>query len=142
MTIKEDFEKPLKSLYEELPRNTQEAIDKDASKIWIYVISWCAFVGLSIVGIIYLIETNPLNRPIDTWFQRSGSIITLLAGFSEVVFLIKLNELVKISHPAQLSCEIYIERTFKPLLYITVVSTIIFVSLGTLIWGYGDLLYS
>ena len=142
MKTEDGREKPLKELYNSFPEKTREWIDSEVSKIRKYFIFWCSFVAFSIVFILVLIFVNLANEPIGTWIQRSGSLVCLLAGLAELIFIVKLKKMVRASHWAHLSCEIYIERSFKPLLNITIFVTALLVGVGTVIWGYGDLFYN
>lgn len=141
MSIESDFKTPLNEVYASLPESTQKWIDSQIKSIHIYFFVWLAYIVLSLAIILFVTLENPFNQPTNEWFARSGSLMTLFPVLGEAVFLIKLNELVKITHPAQLSCEIYVERRFKPLLTFSVMLTLIHVSVGTIVWGYGDLLY-
>jgi len=141
MSIEEDYKKPLKELYDSFPERTQEWINREVLKIRMYFIFWCIFLMLSALCIGYLVELNPFNKPIETWFQRAGSLIALVASLAEAIFVVKLKKLVRVSHWAQLACEIYVERAYKPFLNFSLFLTAFFVALGTIIWGYGDLLY-
>jgi hypothetical protein len=139
--MEEDFKKPLKELYSSHSAETIEWIDKTASTAWQYFLSWAAYILLSAIFIWFFVATNPYNQPQGEWFSRSGSLITLLAALGEALFIIKLNGLVKITHPAMLTPEIYLQRKFTPILKLTFALTLFLASIGTIIWGYGDLLY-
>lgn len=96
---------------------------------------------LSIIAIVYLIGFSITNETLGERIQRAGSIIPLFAILGEVMFVVKLNKLASVIHPAQLTYEIYKERRFKPLLNISLIITILFTCLGAVLSGYGDFLY-
>jgi hypothetical protein len=141
MTVEEDYLKSPKELFESLPENTQAWINEKVRTIWISFVIWCLFIVVSAISIYALFGHNPINEAAETWFQRSGSLVTLLATIGETVFLVKLSTLIRMKRPEKLSCEIYIERKYMPLQYFSLSLTIVFVTIGTIIWGYGDLLY-
>ena len=124
-----------------------------------------AFILQIISGyVIFIGLHNPTTESNAIWFQRSGSILVLLAVISELV-LLKLESLVKETPvrwqkkskitPKEWKEEVvctdferfvakkidpaYTDGTFKiilePLTYFYAV-------LGTIIWGYGDLIYN
>lgn len=140
-SVAEDYKRPLKEIYESFPEKTQISLNKDISKIWKYFIFWCIFVILSIIAIVYLIGFSITNETLGERIQRAGSIIPLFAILGEVMFVVKLNKLASVIHPAQLTYEIYKERRFKPLLNISLIITILFTCLGAVLSGYGDFLY-
>jgi hypothetical protein len=141
MTIEDDFKKPIEELYDSCSKDTQDWIDERVAIIRKYFFSWGSFVLLTAISIIYFVKLNPFNEPLGTWIQRAGSLISLSAFLSEAIFLINLNKIATISHPAQLIPEIYIERLFKPYLKFSLYLTVLLVSAGTIVWGYGDLLF-
>lgn len=141
MIIEDDYRKPLKEMYDLFSSKTQECLNKDIKKIWSYFIYWCLFIILSFGLIAYTVIQNPFEESIDSWIQRAGSLVSLFAGFAEALFIFKLNKLIKVSHPAQLLPEIYLERSFKCHLNFSIIFTAVLLALGTITWGYGDLLY-
>ena len=141
MSIEEDYKKTLKELYESVPSETQQWIDNEVSKIQKIFWLWLIFLVFSLSGVFALVFMNPLGEQVGIWIQRSGSLISLLAVIAEVGFISKLSKLVNISHWATLTCEVYLERKYKRLLNLTIVVTISLASFGTILWGYGDLLY-
>jgi len=140
-TIEEDYERPLAEIYESFPEPTRASLDEDISTIWKYFIYWSIFVILSIISIISFINYGMLDETMGSRVQRAGSIIPILAMLSEYLFVIKLNKLASVIHPAQLTYEIYKARRFKPHLKLSVWLTIFFVCLGGVLSGYGDIIY-
>jgi uncharacterized membrane protein len=141
MSVEEDYKKTPKELYDSLPKRTQTWVDNKVSKIKVTFALWFIFTVVAVSAVIIFVIRNPFEEPLGLWLQRSGSIISLLAVIAEVVFVAKLNKLVRISHWAKLTCEVYLDIKYKPLLNISIFITIVLVILGTLIWGYGDILY-
>ena len=109
--IEEDYLKPTGELYDALPEETRVWVKSTASTIRTYFYLWCIFIVLS------------------------GAAIYIL------LLIVKLNKLVSVRHWANLTCEIYIERVYKPYLHFSIVMTFLFIVYGTITWGYGDLLH-
>ncbi|PKG37052.1 hypothetical protein [Psychromonas sp. Urea-02u-13] len=141
MSIKEDYKRPLNELYEMLTGDSKKLLDNDVKKVWGYFAKWLFVILFSLISIGYLIFLNPYNENFGTWFQRSGSLISVVSILVEVFFIIKLNKLVSVTHPAHLINEIYLFRRFKFILNLSVIVTVLLLVLGTIIWGYGDLFF-
>lgn len=137
MEIQDAYSRPLQKIYDSFPEKTQKSLDQDIELILGYFIAWGLLTLLALCLIVYLVLLNPFNESFGIWFQRSGSLISLTAVLTEIVFIIKL---VNISHPAQLISEIYLFRRFKLLLNFSIFITAILFFAGTIIWGDGDLL--
>ena len=78
------------------------------------------------------------NDTSNVWFQRSGSIMVVLAAFSEM-YAFKMQELLTPHRElALVDIEVlqsqYLSRANK----LKIISAIL-IAIGTLIWGYGDL---
>lgn len=141
-TIEEDYKRPLTEIYEELPHDTQKWVDENSAKVWFYFSFWCFFILFSSIIIGFFITCDFINEPIGKLIQRVGTIIPFLAVLWEALFIVKINKLSSVIHPAQLTCEIYMQRKFKVLVNISVVLTFLFVGIGSILSGYGDLLFS
>ena len=131
---------PLNQLRAQLPEETQQWIRRTITKIRIYFMLWLAFLIFSAGIIWWVILLQPASEPIDKWIQRTGTLIVLLAGIGETLFIVKLRKLAKVRHWAQLSCEIYIERRYRSYLYFSISVTGLLVLFGTILGGYGDML--
>lgn len=140
-TIEEDYKRPLKEIYESLPEPTRQALDSDISRIWTYFILWLIFIAFSIVAIVSFIEYVLIDESLGERAQRAGSIIPLLAVMGETLFIAKLNKIASVIHPAQLTYEIYKQRRFKPLVNLSLILTFLFILIGAIFSGYGDILY-
>lgn len=135
MKIQDDYSRPLQEIYDSFPEIKQKTLDQNIKLIWGYFIAWGLFTLLALGLIVYLVLLNPFNEIFGIWFQRSGSLISLITVLTETVFIIKLSKLVNISHPAQLTYEIYLFRRFESLLNLSIFITAILLFAGTLIWG-------
>lgn len=138
--VKDDYSIPLSQLLARLPEETQQWIRRTITKIRIYFVLWLAFLILSAGIIWWVLLLQPASEPIDKWIQRSGTLIVLLAGLGETIFIVKLRRLAQARHWAQLACEIYVERRYKSYLYFSIAVTGLLVLCGTVLGGYGDIL--
>lgn len=141
-TIKDDYERPLKEVYEGFPSETQKWIDKSVVKVWVYFSFWFVFILFSATVINFFIFCGTINEPVGKIVQRVGAIIPFLAALGEALFIVKVNKLASVLHPAQLACEIYMHRRFKVLVKMSVILTFLFVGIGAIFSGFGDLLFS
>ncbi len=140
-TAEEDKTSPLKDVYKSMPEELKRSVDdqiKDVRRYFSYISIGALFF---LTTIILLVVCNPLDRPMHTWIQRAGSLITLLTGLSEIIVFTKLKKLVDTENPFGLTYLIYIKRYFESRLKLSIILTSILLSLGTITWGYGDLIY-
>ena len=100
--VEEAYTRPLKEVYELFPEETRIALSADISKIWIYFILWVAFIAISAVAIVWLVGCVLIDESLGGRLQRVGSIVPVLAVMGETLFIVKLNELASVTHPAQL----------------------------------------
>lgn len=140
-TVKQDKEEPLKTVYASLLDSARISVDRDAYKIQKYFSLWCLFIILSVFCTAGLIYFDFINETVGKRIQRTGSIIPSFALVGEAIYLIKLNKLASIIHPANLTPEIYLSRRFDILKKISLWLTLSFVILGSVLSGYGDLLH-
>lgn len=140
-TIEEDYSKPLREVYESLPEATRTALSADVRKIWVYFVSWLFFVVLSAIAIACFIAYDYTPGPLGERLQRIGSIFPVLAVVGESLFIARLHKLASVIHPAQITMEIYKQRRFRPLVYVSLCLTFIIVFAGAVLSGYGDLLF-
>ncbi|MCI5107905.1 MAG: hypothetical protein MRY76_14440 [Pseudomonadales bacterium] len=141
MGVKEDYVRPLPELFSQLGEETKVetlAAEKTIKKI---LILWLLFLSIFLFGIVLLVLANPADERPNDWFQRSGSLIALIAVLGETFFLVKLNKMVRVTHWAQLACEIYIERRYLKYLHILMAVTVVQLVVGTVIGSYGDLFF-
>ena len=140
-TVEEDYSKPLREVLESLPEATRTALSADVRKIWVYFVSWLVFVVLSAIVVAWFIAYCYTSEPLGERLQRIGSIVPVLAVVGESIFIARLHNLASVIHPAQLTMEIYKQRRFRPLVYVSLWLTFIIVFAGAVLSGYGDLLF-
>ncbi|GGY52422.1 hypothetical protein GCM10011297_26660 [Bacterioplanes sanyensis] len=140
-TVKDDYQKPVQEVYESLPTETKEWVDKQVVKVWVYFGVWCIFLLTASVVLGCFILSEIVDDPIEKRIQRSGSIIPFVVVLGEALFIGKINKLASVIHPAQLTCEIYMQRRFKILVNGSLILTFIIMAVGSILSGYGDLLF-
>lgn len=140
-TVEEDYSRPLREVYQSMPEATRVSLAADARKIWVYFFSWVIFVLLSALLVVWFTTHGLLTEPFGERLQRIGSIIPVLAVVGETLFLVRINRLASVIHPAQLTIQIYRQRRFRPLVYVSLGLTFLFVVVGAVLSGYGDLLF-
>lgn len=140
-TIEEDYTRPLKEVYESLPETTRKTLSADIRKIWMYFIAWAVFIAISAAAIVWFVGCELIDEPLGERLQRIGSIVPVLAVIGETLFIVRLNKLASVIHPAKLTYEIYKQRRFKPLINISLCVTFLIVCLSAVFSGYGDLLF-
>lgn len=140
-SVEEDYKRPLEEIYEGFSYSAKKSIDCDVFKIWTYFASWSVFIVLSTVFVILFLCCNSINEPLGKQVQRIGSIIPFFVIVGEALFIVKINKITSVIHPAQLAYEIYLHRRFKILVNLSVALTFMFVLLGAVFSGYADLLF-
>lgn len=140
-TVEDDYKIPIEELRAKCHGSTQVWIQNTICKVRLYFGLWILFFILSAVFIWTIILFRPEMEPIDKWIQRTGSLIVLLTGLGESVFVVKLRKLAQVSHWAELYCEIYIERRYRRYLIFSIVVSGLLVIMGSVIGGYGDIMY-
>lgn len=141
-SVKEDNKRPVEEIYNSLPEATQEWVDTSIVKVWFYFSAWCFYMLISSIVIGFVFLDDITHEPIGKRIQRLGAIIPFVAVLGEALFIGKINKLASVIHPAQLACEIYMQRRFKILVSGTMVFTFIIVAVGSVFSGYGDFLFS
>jgi hypothetical protein len=98
--------------------------------------------AIAMIGILIPVFTwqgllKPVNEPLGIWFQRSGSIVVILAVGLEYN-LLKLQSNVTISGMLK-TVEKHQIKNYTPLYKGLQLIAAVLAIVGTLIWGYGDL---
>ncbi|MFK3874030.1 hypothetical protein [Pseudoalteromonas rhizosphaerae] len=139
-SVEEDYKRPLKDIYEGFSDSAKKSIDCDVFKIWTYFTFWSVFIVISAIFIFFFLGCNVIDEPLGKQVQRVGSIISFFAVVGEALFIVKINKLASVIHPAKLVYEIYLHRRFKVLVNLSIAFTFMFVCLGAVLSGYGDIL--
>lgn len=127
-------------LYDALSGSGKEWADKTAlrmrNEFWILFIAWV--VAIVIIALLMLLK--PVSEDWGKWFQRSGSIIVVLAILAEIKIK-NIERTVFSPNPWGVYCEIYIEKKFSSLCKTFGRLTWLAAAIGTVIWGYGDVIW-
>ena len=111
-------------------------------------LTWCICIFLLVaswqLNILAVLETS-------NWFSRAGSLVAITAALSEWWLLNRIKKHHKWIHqcsmvhkqsPYRLESEqIGTETYIEPVEKIANISNVILIVLGTIVWGYGDILY-
>lgn len=115
-------------------------VDKHEPLIKIEIIRVFALFLISLASPIVLGFLRPESQDAAFWFQRSGSIMVVLALLAELRVL-AVESLVIARSNSFLYCHIYIEQKYNLKLKIINCISYFVIALGTLIWGFGDVFY-
>ena len=102
------------------------------------VVSIVVGVLIPIVAIVF--PWRPEGEPIETWFQRSGSVMVIIAVWAEV----KLSGIYSALNPTGIiGIGGDVLRNEYVTYYKWIVGLVAVVAVaGTIIWGYGDLIFA
>ena len=83
-------------------------------------------------------ELRPSTEEFHTWFQRSGSTMVVLALLAEV----RAYQMFDVFKPSGFVSDTYFETKKKYYSQVKLYSLVAFIliAVGTIIWGYGDIL--
>jgi len=96
---------------------------------------WLAFAYI-LGGVAAFVPIYPTEETQPMWFQRSGSLVVVIAVWVEF----KLFSLRGYFDKSAYSAPLELPKSFH-LVYKTISTTAVFTAIvGTFIWGYGDLL--
>ncbi|WP_105200418.1 hypothetical protein [Pseudoalteromonas sp. T1lg10] len=106
---------------------------------WNIIKSIALIIALSIVSGFLLVAAwqgwlMPLCDEPKVWFQRAGSIVTMLAVFGDLFVYRGSFGLASLS-------ELNAEKELRSLIFISKSLVLVMPIVGTAVWGYGDLLY-
>jgi len=81
----------------------------------------------------------PSNEDIQIWFQRSGSLIVLISSLAEYHAFKMLNTFnpIEMANEPEFTTKIQYSNQAKILIIVSAIC----IGIGTIIWGYGDILY-
>lgn len=111
--------------------------EKEAKKnrtiVFFSILAFLVIPALTLSGVL-----KPENESLCIWFQRSGSLMVLIASFSEYFSIKMLN----VFSPAHITNEPVFNTKLKYTLQAGSLMTVsaILIAIGTIVWGYGDLL--
>ena len=130
----------LKELYAELKESGKDEVDNKIEQIKSAFTSLALFIAVAIVApIISFYVIIPKESP-ETWFKRAGSV-TVVFGLLAEIAIAKLKLLSFTDSSPFLYGHIYLKRKYSNMVRWADRGTLLVVIFGTVIWGYGDILY-
>lgn len=122
-------------------RNTVAWVHKRERDIKIKLIVLVLYFALLLLVPTLILLFMPSNSDASQWFQRCGTIVLVLSILAQIKTQ-SLEELViSRSHPF-LGCNRYINNKYQTCLSVSIFITYSAIVLGTVITGYGDILYA
>ena len=102
----------------------------------IYFVFCAVCIGIPILSVLGVLK--PETQTVGEWFQRSGSIMVVFALFAEM----KAYEMFDVLKPAALVDHTfgYVHQKYKRQIKFFNVAALFLAIVGTVIWGYGDLI--
>ena len=98
------------------------------------------FISLSIIApfLSLCLDCRPENETLGSWLQRSGSVMVVLALLAEM----RAYQMLDVFKPSGFVGETYseVQEKYLPQVKLFNFLAFILIAVGTLIWGYGDLL--
>jgi len=115
--------------------SNQEELIHAAIRSWLN----CCVSAIAVPGLVILLA-NVQPADIPGWIQRSGTVVLVFSILAEIkvqavrraIFVVDANRLY---------CDLHIEGKFGALMPYIQYSTYFLIAFGTLITGYGDLIY-
>ncbi|WP_299178790.1 hypothetical protein [uncultured Neptuniibacter sp.] len=118
-----------------------EHIDRVKSKLWKYSLLCAASFMPPIIAIsmpFYLVSPYlSENETLSTWFQRSGSLMVIIAIITEFK-LYSLNDYFDLNN-TRMFVPVDLPKTYKSTYFVISIVALMSMLIGTLIWGYGDI---
>jgi hypothetical protein len=126
-------------IYAELGGSAKDWADEQVVQIDKGLRLFYFLMALSFFGPLLSLPLRPSTESFETWAQRAGAIMVVIALLAEI----KINALsrlaIKHDHTF-LYCHIFLKNKYEKRLDICNYLTFIFISAGTVVWGYGDVL--
>ncbi|MCH4813428.1 hypothetical protein [Vreelandella neptunia] len=116
-------------------------VDEQEARIRRETTKWLALVLIGLVSPIALSFLRMETQDPALWFQRSGSIMVVLALLAELRVVI-IDRLIIARDHSFLYCHMYIENKYQAKLRVINYVTYFVVAVGTLVWGFGDVFYA
>ena len=115
-------------------------VSEQEKTIRISLLIWLGcFISAIIIPIaIFMIFSDPVK--VSQWIQRVGSVVLVFAILAEIKGQTVRRSIFVVSS-YRLYCELYIQNKYQFLAPIVQYSTYLLVAIGTLMTGYGDLMY-
>lgn len=108
--------------------------------IWLALALLILALSSTSAGAIFLNSISTIPNTAPQWFQRSGSLVTVICAIIEALILVRLHRQMK-GEPTMETASGFL--TIEEMKYLDVLQWVALVLLvvGTVVWGYGDVLY-
>jgi hypothetical protein len=127
-------------IYAELEDSAKGWVNERVSLINKSFMLWWVFVICAVAVPIIAIFIKPDLQPMNTWFQRGGSILVMFSVLAEV----KANSIekfaIKKGYPGLYS-DIFLVNKYERNIKLIKYASHVLIFIGTAIWGYGDVIY-
>jgi len=112
------------------------------SKLWKYgllcVVSFLPPILSICIPYSLFLSYLPENETLSTWFQRSGSLMVVIAIIAEFK-LFSLNDYFDLND-TRVFGPVDLPATYKSIYKAIIIVALISMVIGTIIWGYGDII--
>lgn len=126
--------------YSSLGPDAKTWVSEQEKEVRLSIFLWigCVLSALIIPAVVIFFFAQLTNQP--QWVQRGGTIVLVFGILAEIkaqavrrnIFIVSSNRLY---------CELHIEEKYKELMPYVQYFTYLLIAVGTLITGYGDLVY-
>lgn len=118
-----------------------EHIDRVKAKLWKYSL-FCAVSFIPPIIAIYTFSIIspylPEDETLSIWFQRSGSLMVIIAIITEFK-LFSLNDYFDLND-TRMYAPVDLPKIYKSVYFVVTIMALMSMLIGTLIWGYGDII--
>ena len=113
--------------------------EKHKVKNSLWLVLFLILLALLVPIFAVMIPYRPGAENLASWFQRSGSVMTIISITIDVK-LFSIYQWFHSSNSLSKKLEDFKERYYRNYKYMSLMALLLTVS-GTLIWGYGDLIF-
>lgn len=109
--------------------------------VWLALALFILVVSSTSIGANFLNSISSMPNTAPQWFQRSGSLVTVICAIIEALILVRLHRQMK-GEPTMETVAGFL--TIEEMKYLSILQWVALVLLvvGTVVWGYGDVLYA
>ncbi|WP_194091609.1 hypothetical protein [Vibrio hibernica] len=130
-----------KDYYSSLKNDAKEWVNCQQLEIYRALKEWFACVFLALLFPFLSIFVADTTTNMDQWFQRSGTLLLVFSLLAEIKAQ-AVRKYIFVVNGNLLFCHLHIEQKNKSWMPFVQYFTYILVAIGTLITGYGDILFN
>lgn len=109
--------------------------------VWLALALIVLIVSSTSVGTNFLNSISALQNTTPQWFQRSGSLVTVICAITEALILVRLHRQMRGEPTMETVAGFLTLEEIKYLGFLQWVALVLLV-VGTVVWGYGDVFYA